>query len=166
MISVSSSGYHVWLQDRKRRQAVDDARREKIKAVLNEGQGVYGVDRICGVLRCSGDLASYPIVKRIMAQEGLKSCHLRRRQRSLTDSRSAHEDEYKNQTKGLNPVRWRVSSLSDRSAPARPATDRCALRLRRDANQTAEVRVQHGYLRIHVRRFGKAGKQITSGFTG
>lgn len=36
-----------------------------------------------------------------MAQEGLKSCHLRRRQLSLTDSRDAHSDEYQNLTKGF-----------------------------------------------------------------
>ena len=36
-----------------------------------------------------------------MAEEGLKSCHCRRRQRSLTNSRKARGDEYKNLTKGL-----------------------------------------------------------------
>lgn len=36
-----------------------------------------------------------------MAEEGLKSSHNRRRQRSLTDSRKARGDEYPNLTKGL-----------------------------------------------------------------
>ena len=36
-----------------------------------------------------------------MAQESLKSCHLWRRQRSLTDSRDAHSDACRNLTKGL-----------------------------------------------------------------
>lgn len=100
-LGVSTSGYYTWLHDRKRRQAVENSRREKVIAVFNEGQGVYGVDRICGILRRDGDSVSYPVVKRIMAQEDLKSCHCRRRQRPLTDSRKARGDEYRNLTKGL-----------------------------------------------------------------
>lgn len=100
-LGVSTSGYYTWLHERKCRQAAADIRREKVIAVFNEGQGVYGADRICGVLRRDGGSASYPVVKRIMSQEGLKSCHCRRRQRSLTDSRKSRGDEYKNLTKGL-----------------------------------------------------------------
>lgn len=100
-LGVSTSGYYTWLHDRKRRQAAANSRRETVIAVFNEGQGVYGAERICGILRRSGDSASYPVVKRIMAQEGLKSCHCRRRQRSLTDSRKARGDEYRNLTKGI-----------------------------------------------------------------
>jgi putative transposase len=73
--------------------------------VFNEGRGVYGVDRICGIIRRDGASVSYPVVKRIMAQEGLKSCHGRRRQRSLTDSKKARGDEYKNLTKELEITR-------------------------------------------------------------
>ena len=100
-LGVSTSGYYTWVHERKQRQTADNTRWEKVIAVFNEGQGVYGADRICGILRHNGNLASYPVVKRIMSQEGLKSCHLRRRQRSLTDSRKARGDEYKNLTKGL-----------------------------------------------------------------
>jgi len=104
-LGVSTSGYYTWLHDRNQRQAADEARRRKVISVFREGQGVYGADRICGILRRSGDSASYPVVKRIMDQEGLKSCHLRRRQRSLTDSRKSRGDEYKNLTKGLEIIR-------------------------------------------------------------
>ncbi len=104
-LGVSTSGYYAWLNERKRRQVDDDTRRGKIIAVFKEGQGVYGVDRICGILRRDGDSASYPVVKRIMSQEGLKSCHCRRRQRSLTDSRKARGDGYRNLTKKLEIVR-------------------------------------------------------------
>jgi len=104
-LGVSTSGYYTWLHDRKQRQTADEARRRKVISVFQEGQGVYGADRICGILRRSGDSASYPVVKRIMDQEGLKSCHLRRRQRSLTDSRKSRGDEYKNLTKGLKIIR-------------------------------------------------------------
>jgi Transposase and inactivated derivatives len=77
----------------------------KVVSVFEEGQGVYGADRICGILRRNGASVSYPVVKRIMSQEGLKSCHLRCRQRSLSDSRKARGDEYKNPTKGLETER-------------------------------------------------------------
>ncbi|MCI1966334.1 MAG: hypothetical protein LKJ17_09445 [Oscillospiraceae bacterium] len=59
------------------------------------------MERICGVIRRDEHAISYPVVKKIMAQEGLKSCHLRRKQLSLTDSRDAHSDEYQNLAKGL-----------------------------------------------------------------
>jgi putative transposase len=104
-LGVSTSGYYAWLNERKRRQADDDARRGKVIAVFNEGQGVYGVDLICGILRRDGDSASYLVVKRIMSQEGLKSCHCRRRQRSLTDSRKSRGAEYKNLTIELEITR-------------------------------------------------------------
>ena len=98
-LGVSTSGYYTWLHERKQRQTADNTRREKVIAVFNEGQGVYGADHVCSILRHNGK--SYPVVKRIMSQEGLKSCHLRCRQRSLTDRRKARGDEYKNLTKGL-----------------------------------------------------------------
>lgn len=100
-LGVSTSGFYAWLHDRNRRKVSDGVLRKKVISVFEEGQGVYGADRICGILRRNGDSASYPVVKRIMAQEGLRSCHCRRRQRSLTDSRKARGDEYKNLTKGL-----------------------------------------------------------------
>ena len=40
-----------------------------------------------------------------MSEEGLKSSHCRRRQRSLTDSRKSRGDEYKNLTKALEMIR-------------------------------------------------------------
>lgn len=100
-LGVSTSGYYTWLHEHKHRQKADELLRSKVISVFNEGEGTYGVDRICGILRRDGHPASYPVVKRIMAQEGLKSCHRRRRQRSLTDSRRARGDEYKNLTKSL-----------------------------------------------------------------
>lgn len=59
------------------------------------------MDRICGILRRDGEPASYKVIQRIMRQKGLKSCHRLRRQCSLTDSRKARGDEYKNLTKNL-----------------------------------------------------------------
>lgn len=67
-LGVSPSGFYTWLHDRKRRQTFNDALRKKIVFVFEEGHGVYGTDRICGILRRNGDSVSYPVVKRIMAQ--------------------------------------------------------------------------------------------------
>ena len=100
-LGVSTSGFYAWQHDHNRRKTSGDALRKKVISVFEEGQGVYGAERICGIFRRNGDSASYPVVKRIMAQEGLQSCHCRRRQRSLTDSRKARGEVYKNLTKGL-----------------------------------------------------------------
>lgn len=100
-LGVSASGYYVWLQTRSARQERYEIRKGRVISAFKEGNGTYGTERVCGVIRRDGHAISYPVVKRIMAQEGLKSCHLRRRQLSLTDSRNAHSDEYQNLTKGL-----------------------------------------------------------------
>jgi putative transposase len=100
-LGVSTSGYYVWLQDRERRQQKQKALENQVVSVFEAGEGTYGVDRICGILRRDGEKASYPVISRIMHQKGLKSCHRRRRQRSLTDSRKARGDEYRNLTKDL-----------------------------------------------------------------
>ena len=72
-----------------------------IKTILQESNGTYGVDRICGELRKRGKIASYHRVKRFMDDMGLHSIHKRRRQRTLTDSRRARGDEYVNLVKDL-----------------------------------------------------------------
>jgi putative transposase len=101
-LGVSTSGYYDWKKDRENRVAKDQKTRQiVIDLFQGEGQGTYGTDRICGCMRRDGYRASYPVIKRIMSEEGLKSSHYRRRQRSLTDSRKARSDAYKNLTKGL-----------------------------------------------------------------
>ena len=100
-LGVSTSGYYAWLQTCSARQERYETRKDRVISAFNEGNGTYGAERICGVIRHGGHSISYPVVKKIMAKEGLKSCHLRRRQLSLTDSRNAHSDAYQNLTKGL-----------------------------------------------------------------
>ncbi len=100
-LGVSVSGYYAWLQDRERRQMRQQALEDVVVKLFGEGEGTYGVDRICGILRREGTPASYKVIQRVMSQKGLKSCHRVRRQRSLTDSRKARGDEYKNLTKDL-----------------------------------------------------------------
>jgi len=101
-LGVSTSGYYDWKKDRENRLARDQKTRQiVIDLFRGEGQGTYGTDRICGCMRRDGYQASYPVIKRIMTEEGLKSSHCRRRQRCLTDSRKARSDAYKNLTKDL-----------------------------------------------------------------
>lgn len=100
-LGVSTSGYYDWLNSRDSRQKELDKLVNRVKTIFAWGEGTYGADRICGILRRDGWSASYAVVKRIMKQEGLKSIHYQRRQRSLTDSRKARGDEYKNLTKKL-----------------------------------------------------------------
>jgi len=100
-LGVSTSGYYTWIHEREQRELANEARVSKVTHIFKDSEGTYGVDRICGVLRRDGQPASFPVVKRIMDQDGLKSCPRRRRQRSLTDSRKARGDEYKNLTKNI-----------------------------------------------------------------
>lgn len=105
-LGVSTSGYYDWLKDREQRQERDERVRRKIIELFHqEGEGTYGAERICGCMRRDGYKASYEVVKRIMAEEGLKSCHRLRRQRSLTDSRKARSDAYQNLTRDLDITR-------------------------------------------------------------
>jgi putative transposase len=101
-LGVSTSGYYDWIRSREQRRSREQTLTEKVKSIFDDSNGTYGAERICGVLRSKGQSASYPVVKRIMEQEGLKSVHVRRRQRSLTDSRKARDDRYKNLTTNLD----------------------------------------------------------------
>ncbi len=101
-LGVSTSGYYTWLHERESRQQKRKALSHKVLSIFESGKGTYGTDRICGILRRGGQSASYHVVKQIMEENGLKSSHCRRRQRSLTDSRKARGDQFKNLTTGLD----------------------------------------------------------------
>ncbi len=101
MLKVSLSGYHTYLNRKESKNKAEQAYRDKIKELFDQGRGTYGVDRICGLLRNDGYKASYGRVKRFMEEMGLVSIHRRRRQRSLTDSRKSRGEGYPNLTKGL-----------------------------------------------------------------
>lgn len=98
---VSDSGYYAWLKNRDRRHQRNEHYAEAVKRVFGSGEGTYGVDRICGVMRRNGEKASRDKVARYMKEMGLESIHKRRRQRSLTDSRNARDDSYPNMVRGL-----------------------------------------------------------------
>ena len=101
MLKVSLSGYHTYLNRKESKNKAEQAYRDKIKELFDQGRGTYGVDRICGLLRNDGYKASYGRVKRFMEEMELVSIHRRRRQRSLTDSRKSRGEGYPNLTKGL-----------------------------------------------------------------
>lgn len=100
-LGVSKSGYYAWLETRDERQEQSSARERKVLTIFEQGKGHYGAERICGIIRSKGGQASFAVVKRIMDRHKLMSSHCRRRQRSLTDSRKARDERYKNLTRDL-----------------------------------------------------------------
>lgn len=101
ILNVSKSGYYSWSKEWERRRIGHSARTEEVLRIFEEGAGHYGVERICGILRSRGSTASYRSVKRILAENNLRSSHARRRPRPLTHSRKALGDGFANLTRGL-----------------------------------------------------------------
>ena len=99
-LQVSRSGYYEWLTNKESYGSKQTAYSEKVKKIFDESGGTYGPDRICGVMRNEGHKASYAKVAGFLAEAGLSSIHNRHRSRSLTDSRNARDDSYKNLIKG------------------------------------------------------------------
>ena len=97
-LGVSKSGYYAWLQTREGRNERQMEREQEVLEVYEQGNGHYGAERICGIIRENGGHASFRVVKGIMDDHHLKSSHCRRRQRSLTDSRKARDSNYLNLT--------------------------------------------------------------------
>jgi len=97
---VSRSGYYEWLKNKDEAATRNKAYSKKVKETFDESGGTYGPDRICGVMRNEGYKASYHKVAGFMAEMGLSSIHNRHRSRSLTDSRKACDDSYKNLVRG------------------------------------------------------------------
>ena len=100
-LKISRSGYCAWKKRKDDRQRKAEIYAAEITKIFSDGKGTYGADRVCGELRKNGYKASFKRVKAIMEQLGLKSIHCRRRQRSLTDSRKAHSDDYVNLVKDM-----------------------------------------------------------------
>ena len=75
-----------------------------IGKIFDESGGSYGAERICAELRKRGFTASFHRVSENMAEQGLKSIHLRRRQRSLTDSSRARGEGYPNLVRDLEII--------------------------------------------------------------
>lgn len=93
---VSTSGYYAWRNRKEEAAERRSARQEKIRRIFEESCGTYGPERVVGILRQHGEKASRIVVRRDMAEMGLSSIHNRHRSRSLTDSRKARGDGYRN----------------------------------------------------------------------
>lgn len=98
---VLGGGYYAWLKEKELRAERSKNYADTVKRAFESGEGTYGVDRVCGVMRQNGGKASREKVARYMRGMGLFSIHKRRRQRSLTESRNARDDIYPNLVHGL-----------------------------------------------------------------
>lgn len=100
-LGVSTSGYYTWLKEREFRVERKDQLRPDVLRVFAQGRGSYGAEKICCILRTEGKKASFGVVSTIMREEGISSKHMKRRQRSLTDSTAARDESYQNLVKDL-----------------------------------------------------------------
>jgi len=93
---ISRSGYYSYIERREDREEEKQVKEKEIKKIFEEGEGTYGPDRICGIMRKNGKKASYRKISEYMAAMGLQSIHRRHKTRSLTDSRKARGEGYPN----------------------------------------------------------------------
>ena len=100
-LGVPRSAYYEWKKARSDWERTAKIYAEVIHKIFDESGGSYGVERICAELRKKGFTASFYRVRENMAEQGLKSIHLRRRQRSLTNSSRARGEGYPNLVRDL-----------------------------------------------------------------
>jgi hypothetical protein len=68
MLIVSLSGYHAYLNRKEAKKKAEQAYRDKIRELFDQGRGTYGVDRICGLLRKNNAKAARVSQSNPMAQ--------------------------------------------------------------------------------------------------
>jgi len=112
-LGVSRGGYYEYMLKRDELMEKEARYKEMVKDIYDDSQGSYGPGRICGFLRKQGYKASYRKVSRIMAELGITSIHNRRRCRSLTNSKKARGDGYKNLVRGKSFQRPYQAVCSD-----------------------------------------------------
>ena len=100
-LKVSRSTYYEWKRTRAERERAVQIYDEMIRKIFEESGGCYGAGRVCAEMRKRGIKASFRHVSECMKGLGLKSIHLRRRQRSLTNSIKARGEGYPNLARGL-----------------------------------------------------------------
>jgi len=87
-LDVSPSGYYAWRgRGSSERQKQDAELVEQIRAVQQQGRGLYGSDRIYLALRGQGMVTSRKRIARLMRENGLNSRRRRRWKPRTTDSR-------------------------------------------------------------------------------
>jgi len=99
---VPRSAYYEWKRTCDKREKATKTYKETIGKIFDESGGRYGIERVCAELRKRGFTASFRRVRKYMAELGLRSIHLRRRQRSLTDSRRSRGEGYPNLVRDLD----------------------------------------------------------------
>ena len=88
LLSVSSSGYYRWRQQRPSpRQREDEALGGQIAAAHAASRGTYGAPRILEDLREAGTRTSKRRCARLMREQGLRGKKKNRRRPRTTDSR-------------------------------------------------------------------------------
>lgn len=113
LLQVSRSGYYQWLSQREADLAKEKEEKEQIKRIFDEGEGSYGPERICGIIRERGGHMGRDKCSRHMAVMGLNSVHNKRRTRSLTNSKKARGDGYPNLLRLEYPIVSRMALSSD-----------------------------------------------------
>lgn len=101
LLHVSRSGYHTWRKHKEERQKQEERFEALVKQSFRENLGTYGAERICIDLRKMGHKVSRYRVSHIMKKWNLHSVHTPRKQRSLTDSRTALDASCPNLIQGI-----------------------------------------------------------------
>lgn len=112
-LQVSRAGYYRWLGAKEEAAQRNEAEKEQIRKIWEEGKGTYGPERICGILRQRGGHMGREKAARHMAEMNVSSCHNRARSRSLTNSKKARGAGYPNRMRKETPLVPRVAVASD-----------------------------------------------------
>jgi putative transposase len=112
-LQVSRSGYYRWLGAFEETDRKDKAEKEEVRKIWEEGEGTYGPDRICGIIRKRGGHMGREKAARHMEEMGLTSCHNQHRNRSLTNSKKARGEGFENLMRKETPLMPRVAVASD-----------------------------------------------------
>lgn len=114
ILQIDKSGYYAWCTNRKSSKEREEALKKRIREEFERSRMTYGPDRIVMELRKAGVKIGRRRCVAYMREMGLKSIHVRRRTRSLTDSRKARGDGYPNILRDESfPVVPRMGLVSD-----------------------------------------------------
>ena len=113
ILQISRSGYYDWFSRREAAKAKRKKEKDLIRKIFEEGEGTYGPERICGIIRRSGGHMGRSKCARHMASMSLDSSHNKKRSRSLTNSKKARGDEYPNLLRKETPIVPRMGLSSD-----------------------------------------------------
>jgi hypothetical protein len=113
VLEIERTGYYAWLGRKDARKEDEKRIKEKILKEFWKAGGAYGVDRIVGKLRETGEHIGYHKCRQYMKELGLSSVHNRHKTRSLTNSKKARGDEYLNLLRRERPIVPRYALSSD-----------------------------------------------------